>query len=60
MHVPIVSVVMPVFNEEKTVAQAVQAVLVRSEVGELICVDDGSGDRSISAIEEQALSLIHI
>ena len=45
---------MPVFDEEKTVAEAIRAVLARKEVGELICVDDCSGDRSLSAIEELA------
>ncbi|MEI8310455.1 MAG: glycosyltransferase family 2 protein [Verrucomicrobiota bacterium] len=49
-----VSVVMPVFNEETTVAQVIRSVLDQREVGELICVDDGSGDRSLSVIEELA------
>jgi glycosyltransferase involved in cell wall biosynthesis len=51
---PILSVVMPVFNEEQTVAQVVRSVLAREEVGELICVDDGSSDRSHSVLADMA------
>jgi glycosyltransferase involved in cell wall biosynthesis len=39
-----VSVVMPVFNEENTVGIVVDRVLARSEVREVIIVDDGSTD----------------
>jgi glycosyltransferase involved in cell wall biosynthesis len=42
---------MPVFNEEATVARVVRTVLAREEVGELICVDDCSRDRSLSVLE---------
>lgn len=45
------SVVMPVFNEEKTVARVVKAVLEQREVGELICVDDCSSDGSYAVLE---------
>lgn len=45
---------MPVFNEEQTVAQVVRSVLAREEVGELICVDDGSSDRSHSVLADMA------
>lgn len=46
------SVVMPVFNEEKTVAQVARAVLARKELGELICVDDCSEDTSHAVLAE--------
>lgn len=39
-----VSVVMAAYNEAPTLAQSVTRVLARSEVSELILVDDGSGD----------------
>lgn len=45
------SVVMPVFNEAKTVARVVKAVLEQREVGELICVDDCSSDGSYAVLE---------
>jgi len=38
------SVVMPVFNEEATVARVIRTVLDQAVVGELIVVDDGSTD----------------
>lgn len=47
-----VSVVMPVFNGERFIAEAIESVLAQT-LGEfeLICVDDGSRDRSRSIIE---------
>src|ERR1700680_4016532 len=40
------SVMMPVFNEERTLEIILGHVLERPEVGEVIAVDDGSADRS--------------
>ena len=40
------SVVMPVYNEENTICTIVQSVLARTEVGELIIIDDASKDAS--------------
>ncbi|MBQ9804070.1 MAG: glycosyltransferase family 2 protein [Lentisphaeria bacterium] len=40
------SVVIPVYNEEKTICQIVQSVLARPEVGEVIIVNDASKDAS--------------
>lgn len=49
---PIVSVIMPVFNVEKYVAEAVHSVLAQSFADfELIIVDDGSTDQSIAICE---------
>ena len=42
----ILSVVMPVYNEENTIVEIVNMVLARPEVGELVIVDDASKDRS--------------
>ena len=41
---PCLSVVMPAFNEEKTLAEVVHAVLAQPLVAELIVVDDASRD----------------
>lgn len=40
------SVMMPAFNEERTIELILERVLERSEVGEVIAVDDGSTDRT--------------
>lgn len=40
------SVIMPVFNEEKTVQHAIQNIIKRRSVFELIVVNDGSTDRT--------------
>src|ERR1700674_2793974 len=42
----ILSVMMPVFNEERTLETILGHVLQQPEVGEVIAVDDGSTDRS--------------
>jgi glycosyltransferase involved in cell wall biosynthesis len=43
---PILSVMMPAFNEERTIEIILDHVLDRPEVGEVIVVDDGSTDRT--------------
>ncbi|AZZ91404.1 glycosyltransferase [Hahella sp. KA22] len=49
---PLVSVIMPVYNREKTVAQAIESVLAQSFTDfELIVVDDGSTDRSAEVVK---------
>ena len=42
----VLTVVMPVYNEEKTIITIVERVLERPEVGELIIVNDASKDNS--------------
>jgi glycosyltransferase involved in cell wall biosynthesis len=42
----ILSVMMPIYNEERTLATIMGHVLARPEVGEVVAVDDGSRDRS--------------
>lgn len=42
----ILSVMMPFYNEERTLETIIGHVLERPEVGELIAIDDGSRDRS--------------
>jgi glycosyltransferase involved in cell wall biosynthesis len=52
----ILSVMMPIFNEEKTLAVILGHVLSRREVGEVIAVDDCSTDRSWEILQEVARS----
>lgn len=42
----LVSVIIPAFNEEKTVAKVVKVCLKTPEVGEIIVVNDGSQDKT--------------
>jgi glycosyltransferase involved in cell wall biosynthesis len=51
----VLGVVMPVYNEETTVAEVVARVLARTEVAQLVIVDDGSTDNSWALIERAAL-----
>src|SRR2546421_2899358 len=48
------SAMMPVYNEERTLAIILDHVLDRPEVGEVIAVDDGSTDRSWEILSEVA------
>lgn len=51
VEAPLVSVVMPVFNAEKTVVKAAKSILRQSyENFELLIIDDGSTDQSISLV----------
>src|SRR4029077_16120002 len=48
------SVLMPIYNEIDTLRAIVSAVLAQPVVGELIAVDDGSGDGSRELLAELA------
>jgi glycosyltransferase involved in cell wall biosynthesis len=48
----VVSVVVPCFNEQETIAEVVDAVLASDLVGELIVVDDGSTDATAKILGE--------
>jgi dolichol-phosphate hexosyltransferase len=50
----ILSVMMPAFNEERTIEIILRHVLERPEVGEVIVVDDGSTDRTWEIVSRVA------
>ena len=50
----ILSVMMPIYNEERTLRTILRHVLARPEVGEVIAVDDGSKDASWEILNEVA------
>jgi len=50
----VLSVMMPIFNEERTLPTILGHVLGRPEVGEVVAVDDGSNDRSWDILNEAA------
>ena len=57
MNPPLVSVILPVFNAEKFVAQAIESILQQTFTDfELIVIDDGSNDRSLEILKKYASS----
>lgn len=61
---PILSVVMPAFNEAATIEQVIQRVFQRPEVGELLVVDDASRDGTPellkkACLQESRLRVLH-
>ncbi len=53
-----VSVIIPAYNEEPTVAQVVSKALKLSYVDEVIVVDDGSTDRTVEKASEAGATVI--
>ena len=51
---PLLTVVVPVYNEEAFVVEAVERVLVQPWRLEVILIDDGSTDRTLDRLEELA------
>jgi len=47
-----VSAIVPVFNEEKTVAKVVKTLVKSSLVNEVICINDGSKDKSPAILKK--------
>ena len=48
---PCLTVVVPVFNEEATIADVLRTVLRQPLVREVIAVDDGSGDKTWDSLQ---------
>ncbi len=49
---PLVSIVIPVFNDEDTIGATIETCLAQSMSGiEVVCVDDASSDDSVAVIE---------
>jgi glycosyltransferase involved in cell wall biosynthesis len=57
MNTPSLSVIMPVYNEAKTVGEVIRKVLEQPEVAELITVNDASQDGTGDVLRELAKSL---
>lgn len=57
MNTPCLSVIMPVYNEAKTVEEVIRKVLEQPEVAELITVNDASSDGTGEVLKKLALEL---
>lgn len=54
-HTPLVSIVVPVYNDEKYVGQCIDSILSQTYKNiEVICVNDGSTDNSPSILKQYA------
>ncbi|MDE1871145.1 MAG: glycosyltransferase family 2 protein [Candidatus Micrarchaeota archaeon] len=51
-----ISVIMPVYNEERTLRSIIERVLAQGMVDSLIIIDDHSGDSSLDIIKDMAKS----
>ena len=59
--IPIVSVIIPTYNGEAYIEQAIASVLAQSETGlELIIVDDASSDHTVTCIKRFSDSRLHL
>ena len=47
-----VSAIVPVFNEEKTISKVLNPLLMSKLIDEIICINDGSTDRSIDLLNQ--------
>jgi len=54
------SAIIPVFNEEKTVGKVIKTLLNSRLVSEVICINDGSWDRSLDVLKEFGKRIILI
>lgn len=46
-----ISVIIPVFNEERTIAGVVNSLLNDHQINEVICINDGSTDKSLDILK---------
>lgn len=58
---PRVSAIVPVFNEEKRVGKVIDTLLKSSLIDEVICINDGSSDKSLEVLKSfsSKISLIN-
>ena len=52
MRKKLISAIIPVFNEEKTVSKVIATLLMNHLIDEVICVNDGSTDKSMEVINQ--------
>lgn len=59
---PLLSIVIPVFNSEKYLSECLSSLFVQEQSGkiEVICVDDGSTDQSLKIIKEYSTRQVNL
>ena len=59
MNTPKISVIVPVYNVEKYLAECLDSIINRTlQEIEIICVNDGSTDNSLQILEEYAQKML--
>ena len=52
-HIPLISIVVPLYNKEQYISQTLQSVLMQPFTDyEILVVDDGSTDQSMDRVKE--------
>ena len=49
---PKISIIVPVYNAEKSIKKCLMSILVTKSPFEIICVNDGSSDKSLSILRK--------
>lgn len=57
---PTVTVVVPAFNEEKTITDTIQALKKRPEVNKILVVNDGSSDRTSALARKEGVEVLDL
>ena len=55
MHFPTIDVVIPAFNEQKSILRAIQSVIQNTypqDKIQVVVVDDGSTDRTVEVVQQ--------
>lgn len=62
MKKPFISVIVPAYNEDKTVENVIKALIASKHVDEVICVNDGSTDKTEEILEKykQSITVINL
>jgi len=62
MKKPFISVIVPAYNEDKTVEDIIKALIASKHIDEIICVNDGSTDKTEEILEKykQTITVINL
>lgn len=57
---PIISAIVPVYDEEKTVGKVIRILVSHPKISEVICINDGSEDKSFSILKRFGKEIIFV